>query len=126
MKYLRQVITAAADGAIAAVAAEKYLAEEEGFKERVLHVEEPVMVIFWAPQIEASIAAVSLLEQAACTLDGSARLVKMDTYRNQRVAKRYGVEAIPSLLFFHHGEVAGRLDAGFTLADVEEKIKSLR
>lgn len=32
VKYLRQVVTAVSDGAIAAVAAEKYLAEEEGLK----------------------------------------------------------------------------------------------
>ena len=32
VKYLRQVVTAASDGAIASFAAEKYLAEEEGLK----------------------------------------------------------------------------------------------
>lgn len=125
VKYLRQVITAAADGSVAAVAAEKYLAEEEGFRERVLEVAEPVMVMFWAPQNEASIAAVSVLEQAACTLAGAARLVKIDTYRNQRVAKRYGVTEIPTLVFFKNGEMVGKLGADFTLEQVEAKVKSL-
>ncbi len=49
VKYLRQVITAAADGAIAAVAAEKYIHEEEGFREMVLAPAFPVMVCFWSP-----------------------------------------------------------------------------
>jgi len=48
-KYLHQVITAAADGAIAAVAAEKYIHEEEGFREMVLEPASPVMVCFWSP-----------------------------------------------------------------------------
>jgi thioredoxin reductase (NADPH) len=86
-KYLRQVITAASDGAIAAFAAEKYLAEEEGFKSQVLNHTEPVMVAFWAPQVEASIAAVSQLEKIVDKLGDSVKLVKMDTYRNERVAR---------------------------------------
>jgi thioredoxin reductase (NADPH) len=125
-KYLRQVITAASDGAVAAVAAEKYLAEEEGFKEQVLSVSEPVMVAFWAPQVEESIAAVSRLEQVAGTLKGLAKLVKIDTYRNKRVAKRYGVTEIPSVVFFYKGEVVGKLLGDFTDKDVTKIIESLK
>jgi len=124
-KYLRQVITAASDGAVAAVAAEKYLAEEEGFKEQVLSVSEPVMVAFWTPQVEESIDAVSRLEQVAGTLNGVVRLVKIDTYRNKRVAKRYGVTEIPSVVFFHKGEVVGKLLGDFTDKDVTKIIESL-
>ena len=108
MKYLRQVITAASDGAIAAVAAEKYLAEEEGFKERVLTSQEPVLVAFWAPQVEASIEAVSLLEKKVAEAEGKVKLVKIDTYRNQRVAKRYGITEIPSVVVFKQGEAMGK------------------
>ena len=46
VKYLRQVVTAAADGAIAAVAAEKYLQEEENFKNEVLEKELATAVMF--------------------------------------------------------------------------------
>jgi thioredoxin reductase (NADPH) len=123
VKYLRQVITAAADGAVAAVAAEKYLAEEEGFRERVLDVKEPVMVAFWAPQSEESIAVISRLEKVAEETNGAVKLVKIDTYRNQRVAKRYGVETIPSVVFFKAGEAAAKLSGGFSMEDVKEEIR---
>ncbi|MCL1796525.1 MAG: thioredoxin-disulfide reductase, partial [Clostridia bacterium] len=59
--YLRQVVTAAADGAVASFAAEKYLAEMETFREQVLDRTEPVLLCFWAPQVEKSIEAVALL-----------------------------------------------------------------
>ncbi|ATW27355.1 thioredoxin-disulfide reductase [Candidatus Formimonas warabiya] len=109
VKYLRQVITAASDGAIAAVTAEKYLAEEEGFKERVLQAQEPVLVVFWAPQIEESITAVSELEKIVSALEGKVKLVKIDTYRNQRVAQRYGITQIPSAVIFRQGEMVDRI-----------------
>jgi thioredoxin reductase (NADPH) len=59
-KYLRQVITAASDGAIAAFAAEKYLAEEEGFKSQVLNHTEPGILSSLA------ISLISLSTTCAC------------------------------------------------------------
>lgn len=114
VKYLRQVVTAASYGAIAAVAAEKYLAEEESFKQQVLNSSEPVMVAFWAPQIEESIAAMSELEKWLEESGNGMKLVKIDTYRNQRLVKRYAVEKIPTILLFHKGNLISRLSDSFT------------
>lgn len=107
-KYLRQVVTAAADGAIAAFAADKYLAEEENFKMQVLNAQGTVLVAFWSPQKEESIEAVSLLEQNVNQL-ANTKLVKIDLYRNHLVANRYNVESIPAVLVFENGEVINRL-----------------
>ncbi|ATW27203.1 thioredoxin-disulfide reductase [Candidatus Formimonas warabiya] len=125
MKYLRQVITAASDGAIAAVAAEKYLAEEEGFQESVLAVQEPVLVAFWTPQIEASIEAVFTLEKIVSKTDGKVKLVKIDTYRNQRVAKRYGVTTIPSVVIFKQGEVIEKFSGCCCEKELWEKVNRM-
>ena len=43
------------------------------------------------------------------TYGDKVKLAKMDTYRNQRVAKRYGVTQNPTIVFFHKGEVAETL-----------------
>jgi len=126
VKYLRQVVTAAADGAVAAVAAEKYLAEEEGFRERVLDAKELVMVAFWAPQNETSIDAILELEKVAGEMAGVVKLVKIDTYRNRRVAKRYGVETIPSVVFFHQGKTVSKLSGSFALDEVKSQISKLK
>jgi len=40
---------------------------------------------------------------------GQVKVVKMDTYRNQRVAKRYNVTKNPTIVFFHNGEVVATL-----------------
>ncbi|CFX88931.1 Thioredoxin reductase [Syntrophomonas zehnderi OL-4] len=122
VKYLRQVVTAASDGAIAAVAADKYLAEEEDFKVRVLNVKEPVWVAFWAPQVEASINAIADLEQWVAKTGTNVKLVKIDTYRNQRLVERYAVDEIPSALLFHKGELISKLSGSFSPEDLDNQM----
>lgn len=122
-KYLRQVVTAAADGAIAAVAAEKYLAEEEAFHSQVLVQEMPVAVIFWTPQNEDSIQMVSAMEQAMSDLK-QVKLVKIDVYRNQLTSSRYEVKQIPSVLVFQQGEVKARFEGEFTAEEVANSINA--
>ncbi len=116
-KYLRQVVTAAADGAVAAVAAEKYLAEMESFREQVLDAKGRVLLCFWAPQIEASIAALSTIEKAVAGVEG-VKLAKLDTYRNKKTSATYRIEKIPTVLLFENGEVQGRLEGDFTETDI--------
>lgn len=108
-KYLRQVVTAAADGAIAATAAEKYIAEEEGFKVDVLDANKPVMVIFWSPAVESTFETISMLENLGFDEKG-VKLVKIDTYKNRLIADRYQIKEIPTLLYFSEGEVKGRTE----------------
>ena len=122
VKYLRQVVTAAADGAVAAVAAEKYLAEMEAFREQVLEADKPVLLLFWAPQVEESISAIGALE-AAVADNENVQIAKMDTYRNRKIAGRYQVKACPTLLLFRNGEEVGRLEGVFTTEQVSELLK---
>ncbi len=107
-KYLRQVVTAAADGAIAATAAEKYIAEEEGFKTDVLDADKPALVIFWSPTVESTFETINMLENSVQGKE--IKLVKIDTYKNRLIADRYQIKKIPTLLRFVKGEVVGRTE----------------
>lgn len=124
-KYLRQVVTAAGDGATAAVAAEKYIQEEETFHEAVLAELRPVCVVFWSPFVEASLKTVTDAESVLHDLGDKIKIVKLDTYRNQRVAKRYGVTKIPSVLFFKGGKALTLLSENVTAEMIEATVKSL-
>lgn len=118
-KFLRQVVTAAADGAIAAVAAEKYLAEEENFRRQVSERPKAAAVLFWSPFVEQSLAAVTIAEQFAAANAAKLDLVMIDTYRNQRIARRYQVQSVPALLLFEGGQVIGRIDGNLDRADLD-------
>ncbi len=123
VKFLRQVITATADGAIAAYAADKYLQEEENFRMQVLEANKPVLVLFWSPQNEKSIEAVALLEQKLDSYSNLS-LVKIDRYRNDLVASRYNMEDIPSLLLFNKGDLVGRLNKIISIESIDELLLS--
>lgn len=104
-KYLRQVITAAADGAIAAVAADKYIESEETWQKNVINEERPVFVAFWSPINQESVEMITSLE---AKLDDSKKLVKIDAYKNIMLKERYEIEVIPSILQFEKGKLVKR------------------
>lgn len=106
-KFLRQVITAAADGAIAATAAEKYIAEEESFKTDVLEAGKPVLVAFWSPTVKSTFETISMLEGLGLA-EKNIKLVKIDVYKNRLIADRYQITNVPTLLYFVNGELKGR------------------
>ncbi|NLJ79818.1 MAG: FAD-dependent oxidoreductase, partial [Firmicutes bacterium] len=108
-KYLRQVVTAAADGAIAAYAAEKYIIEEEGFQDSVLKEAGPVAVLFWSPLAPKSLELMPVIDPVFASCQGWAKLVKTDTYRSRRLAQRYGITENPSLVFFKQGRPVAKL-----------------
>lgn len=104
-KYLRQVVTAANDGAIAAVAAERYLDEEDSFKADVLNADSPVVMVFWNPTQDDSIAMVSRLEATMCGLVDSLNVVKVDVSRKKRLAEKYNIDHVPAILIINKGEL---------------------
>lgn len=108
-KFLRQVVTAAADGAIAAMAAEKYIREEEFFRLEVLQHDKPVLLAFWSPMVEASLPVVANVEKLQEKLGDRIKVTKIDTYRNTRVARRYGIDKVPAVLLLKRGEVVSQI-----------------
>ncbi|TEB12371.1 thioredoxin-disulfide reductase [Pelotomaculum propionicicum] len=105
VKYLRQVVTAASDGAVAAVTVERYLAEEDDFKENVLNADKPVLLAFWSPADEASIDVVARLEQTVVESGNKVKLVKVDMSRKKRIARRYNVTGTPAALLLKEGKI---------------------
>jgi thioredoxin reductase (NADPH) len=112
-KWLRQIVTAASDGAIAACAAEKYLAEEEHLRHEVLEPSEPVLAVFWSPASQQSLDVLQWAEQCNAQAGGLFKLARIDLYKSTRLAERFGVEQVPTVLLFRNGQVVDRLDANF-------------
>ena len=61
-----------------------------------------------------------MLEEVASRLDSVARVAKVDTDKSPKLGHRYQVEALPTLILFHKGEVLERF-IGFRSADELEK-----
>lgn len=110
-KYLRQVVTAAADGAIAAVAAEKYIHETELWEKEVLSPDHPVLVAFYNPTDMAGTEKVGIIDQFVKE-NKDLSLVKVDATRNELVRKRYQIDPskLPLVFLFSGGEVKAVLE----------------
>ena len=67
---------------------------------------------------------VPMIEEFASRHSEKMDLVKIDTYRNQRIARRYDVQDIPAVLLFKGGEVVGRV-AGDITPERLEKLATL-
>lgn len=65
----------------------------------------PVLVDIWAPWCGPCRMVSPALEQLATELAGRLKLVKVNADDAPEVSRRFGVQAIPTLVLMHHGRV---------------------
>src|SRR6056297_1443699 len=119
-KVVRQVITAAGDGATAAVMAQGYIEEEDYWQNNVLKSDNPVIVAFWSVTDQDSMDMISKLEGMGLE-NKDYRFVKIDTYKNRLISDRYNIEDIPTVIKLVDGEVEEKL-VETSIANLEEII----
>ena len=90
-KYLRQVSTAIGDGATAATAAERYIEEQEDFKQNVLESEKPVLLGFWSPEFNGSLDEMGKVDEANRAAGDKYKFIEVDFTRKKGLAKKYNV-----------------------------------
>lgn len=82
---------------------------EQNFVEEVIKSEVPVVVDFWSPSCSPCRQLVPILESLAEENDGVCKFVKVNVYEAPRVGSQYGVDMLPTLLFFNRGRVVERM-----------------
>ena len=69
----------------------------------------PVMVDFWAPWCAPCRTMGKTLEQVAPEYQDKVRILKINVDENPEVAGRFGIQSIPTLLFYTDGEPIGQI-----------------
>ncbi|AER66481.1 thioredoxin reductase [Thermovirga lienii DSM 17291] len=100
-KYLRQVITAAGDGATAAMAAYAYIAEQLHLRQKVFEPEH-AFIFLYSSIDEAQMSLVSQLEELTSHVKD---LALIDGYKNARMVEKLGVKSMPVLLELSKGNI---------------------
>ena len=78
---------------------------ETNFEAEVLNATQPVLVDFWAEWCGPCKMIAPVLDEIAQEQTGKAKVAKVNVDHSPGLAARYGIQSIPTLLYFVGGEV---------------------
>jgi len=110
VKYLRQVVSAAGDGATAAVAAERYIEELNYCNTNILQNDKKVLLLFFNVLVNESIEFSTLLETLISEKVDEYKIVKVDMATKKTLAGKYEIQKVPAVVVLDKGEEIKRLD----------------
>ena len=82
---------------------------EANFSEQVLKSTTPTVVDFWAEWCGPCKMLGPVLDELAGEYDGKVKIGKVNIDEFQQLAINYGINSIPTLLFFKNGQVADQV-----------------
>ena len=86
----------------------------------------PLVVIdFWAEWCMPCLIIAPIVEELAKTHAGKVVFGKLNVDKNKATAVRYGITAIPALLFFKNGKLVDQVLGAVPRQHLEEKIRNL-
>jgi thioredoxin 1 len=97
----------------------------DNFDEEVLKATLPVMIDFWAPWCGPCRAVEPIIEELAQDYKGKLIVYRFNVDENSSIASRFGIRAIPTLLFLKSGEVYDQIIGAVPKSAVEEVVKKI-
>ena len=121
-KELKQVATAVGDGAIAGVAAERFISETEMFENQIMQAERVGLIYIYSAIDAPSRELLPMMQEIEGEFDDQVKLNVIDQYKGKSLCDRLGCDIEPMTIFYtKNGEV---VDTS-TKADKKSVVASL-
>jgi len=99
---------------------------DASFETEVINSDKPVMVDFWATWCGPCKMIAPHVQAVADEYAGRAVIAKVDVDANKQWAIKYGIQSIPTLLFFKGGKLVDRMVGGnLDRKTLQDKINAL-
>ena len=95
------------------------------FESTVINSDKPAMVDFWATWCGPCKIIAPHVESLADEFAGKAVIAKLDVDSNRQSAITFGIQSIPTLLFFKGGKVVDRVIGAVDKKVLKEKLTAL-
>jgi len=95
----------------------------ESFKD-IINGDQPVLVDFFATWCGPCKAMSPIIESLGKELQGKARILKIDIDKNQAIANKFRIQAVPTLIIFKKGEIVWRNSGGMDKMSLMNQIKA--
>ena len=98
---------------------------DSSFDAEVLKSEKPVLVDFWAPWCGPCRAIAPVIDELMATYGDRIKFTKWNVDDNPVTPGKFGIKAIPTLIFFKEGSVVEQVTGMVAKSKLEETIKSI-
>ena len=96
--------------------------EDGNFDEVVLQAKTPVLVDFWAQWCGPCRMVAPVVEELAEEYEGRISFCKVDVDQNPKIASKYGIMSIPTLILFKDGKPLSNIVGFRPKAELERSL----
>lgn len=98
---------------------------DNNFEGNVLRSDQLFVVNFWAEWVGSCHIITPVIEEVASKFNDQIKLGRLNIDENQKTAAEYGINSVPTILFFKNGEVIKQHTGIISKKDFSKEIAAL-